>query len=161
MNTIGFGGGCHWCIEAVFDFFKGVTNVRQGWIKSEAPDDTFSEAVLVDFDSRIIPLEVLIEAHLITHSSTSNHSMREKYRSAIYFFDNNEAAQISEILQKLDHKLDRKHITKILPFTAFKSNEEQFLHYYETRKEAPFCQTTIVPKLKKLQEEFEKHKKSS
>ncbi|WP_317040044.1 peptide-methionine (S)-S-oxide reductase [Flavobacterium tructae] len=96
MNTIGFGGGCHWCTEAVFDFFKGVTNVQQGWIKSEAPDDTFSEAVLVDFDSRIIPLEVLIEAHLITHSSTSNHSMREKYRSAIYFFDRNEAVQFQK-----------------------------------------------------------------
>jgi len=91
MAKIGFGGGCHWCTEAVFQALNGVQKVEQGFIRSDPPQDSFSEAVIVTFDSKILSLETLIEVHLRTHASTSSHKMRGKYRSAIYIFDNQQA----------------------------------------------------------------------
>lgn len=77
LKKIGFGGGCHWCTEAVFQSLKGVKSVQQGWIASKNEHFEFSEAVIVDFDPSSIPLKVLIEIHLHTHKSTSEHSMRK------------------------------------------------------------------------------------
>ena len=88
LTKIAFGGGCHWCTEAVFQALKGVEQVDQGWVSSIHKNAAFSEAVIIAFDERKIDLETLIEIHLITHKSTSNHSMRNKYRSAIYCFSN-------------------------------------------------------------------------
>ena len=87
ISKVGFGGGCHWCTEAVFQQIRGVSKVDQGWIASVVPHDTFSEAVIVHFDPRIIKLDQLIEIHLKTHSCTSSHPMRSKYRSAVYYFE--------------------------------------------------------------------------
>ena len=84
MHKIGFGGGCHWCTEAVFQFLKGVTKVDQGWISSKEPNAYFSEAILLEYNPQLISLETLVSIHLHTHSSTANHSMRVKYRSAVY-----------------------------------------------------------------------------
>ena len=87
MHRIGFGGGCHWCTEAVFESIKGVQKVEQGFITPEGEEDSFSEAVIVHYDPSQIALKDLIEIHLWTHKSTSEHSMRGKYRSAVYAFD--------------------------------------------------------------------------
>lgn len=154
MNKIGFGGGCHWCTEAVFQFFDGVEKVEQGWIESNSPHNSFSEAVIVHFDPEKIDLETLIEAHLMTHSSTSNHSFREKYRSAIYHFSEMDKKMAEKILArfKVKHKLD--YILKILPFKKFKPNTEEYLNYYLKNQEAPFCSAYILPKLKKLKAKY-------
>ncbi len=88
QKRIGLGGGCFWCSEAVFQNLRGVAQVAQGFIYSHPPHDSLSEAVLVDFDPAQISLADLIEIHLRTHASTSQHSMRQKYRSAIYAFIN-------------------------------------------------------------------------
>ncbi len=85
IDKIGFGGGCHWCTEAVFQSLMGVIKVEQGWISAEGTED-FHEAIILHFNSDIISLKKLIEVHLYTHNSTSNHSMRIKYRSAVYAF---------------------------------------------------------------------------
>jgi peptide methionine sulfoxide reductase MsrA len=84
VHRVGFGGGCHWCTEAAFAALRGVIRVEQGFIRADAPDDNFSEAVLLTFRPEKISVGSLIEIHLRTHSSTSNHSMRRKYRSAVY-----------------------------------------------------------------------------
>jgi peptide-methionine (S)-S-oxide reductase len=62
-TSIGLGGGCHWCTEAVFQSLRRVTAVSQGFIASTAPHSSFSEAVIVEFDSMAISLAVLIEVH--------------------------------------------------------------------------------------------------
>jgi len=67
---IGLGGGCHWCTEAVFLSLRGVTSVKQGFIRSTSPNCSFSEAVIVQFDNAEISQEVLIEVHLRKHSAT-------------------------------------------------------------------------------------------
>ena len=82
VKAIGLGGGCHWCTEAVFQSLHGVLNVKQGFVASEAPQDAFSEAVIITYEPGLIALYDLVLIHLMTHESTVWHDMRPKYRSA-------------------------------------------------------------------------------
>ena len=59
IQTIGLGGGCHWCTEAVFQQLRGVSSVRQGYIKSIEPYDSWSEAILLDYDPDQLAVLVL------------------------------------------------------------------------------------------------------
>jgi peptide-methionine (S)-S-oxide reductase len=154
MNEIGFGGGCHWCTEAIFQSLRGVKKVDQGWIRSHPPYDTYSEAARIQYDPEIISLATLIEIHLLTHSSTSNHPLREKYRSAIYTLDEDSKIKSLEILNDLKASDKKDYITRVLPMVEFKLNEEQFLDYYKNQPDAPFCKRYIHPKLKKLRAEY-------
>ena len=150
VERIGFGGGCHWCTEAVFQSLKGIEHVAQGFIKSEPPDDTWSEAVIVTFDPAIIKLATLIEIHLRTHASTSHHKMSGKYRSAIYTFDDIQLRATQGEIAHLQSDFDEKVVTNVLPFGNFKGSNEQFQNYYQSDPARPFCQTYIDPKLAKL-----------
>jgi len=156
MKKMGFGGGCHWCTEAVFQSLRGVENVEQGWIASTSPHESFSEAVIVHFKDDITP-ETLIEVHLLTHSSTSRHSLRGKYRSAVYYFDEEDKEAIEDKILQLSEAHHTAYITQALPFAQFKSNIEQQLNYYQKHRQAPFCRTYIDPKLKAIREKFGPH----
>ena len=154
VQKIGFGGGCHWCTEAVFASLRGVTCVEQGFIRADAPDDEFSEAVLLTFQAEQISLASLIEIHLRTHSSTSNHAMRRKYRSAIYAMDEAQAGAARRVLAELAPAFDAPLVTRVLPFRTFKASDERFQRYAEKNAGAPFCTTYIDPKLALLRKEF-------
>jgi peptide-methionine (S)-S-oxide reductase len=154
LQKIGFGGGCHWCTEAVFASLGGVLRVEQGFIRADAPDDNFSEAVVLTFQPEKISLASLIEIHLRTHSSTSNHVMRRKYRSAIYVMDEAQAEAAQSILTEVEPGFDAPLVTRILPFRAFKASEERFQRYAEKNAGGPFCRTYIDPKLALLRKEF-------
>ena len=154
INKIGFGGGCHWCTEAVFSALRGVHSVGQGWIASDGENENFSEGVLVDFDPEIISLEILVAIHLHTHSSTSEHSMRGKYRSAVYVFSETEVQPVSKIIASLQKDFDSTIVTKALIFKDFKLNREDSLNYYFNGPEKPFCENYINPKLKMLLQNF-------
>lgn len=153
LERIGFGGSCHWCTEAVFQSIRGVDSVEQGWI-SPAGKQQFSEAVLVHFDPSLVSLEVLVTVHLHSHSSTSEHSMRGKYRSAVYVFSEVQADQVMKAMVPLRKEFGGSIITEILGFGEFKLNSEEFLDYYKTDPERPFCKNYIEPKLKLLLERF-------
>ena len=86
LTKIAFGGGCHWCTEAVFQSLLGVSKVEQGFVASTGQHNSFSEAVIVHFNVEDITLKTLTEIHLNTHKRTSNHSMRTKYRSGCIRF---------------------------------------------------------------------------
>ena len=159
IRKIGLGGGCHWCTEAVFDSLRGVTIVLQGWIKSTGSNDSYSEAIIVEFDDQILPFETLIEVHLLTHSSTNDHSMREKYRSAVYFMLDKDEELARKALEKLSTVNKKQYITEILPFEDFKLNSKEFLDYYKTRPDSPFCQRHIEPKLLIIKELYGKQVK--
>ena len=85
----------------MFLALRGVELVEQGFVRSDPPFESFSEAVIVSYDSTVICLADLINIHLHTHSSTSQHSMRSKYRSAIYFFKPEQENDIRNILCNL------------------------------------------------------------
>jgi peptide-methionine (S)-S-oxide reductase len=154
-NKIGFGGGCHWCTEAVFSPLKGVEKVVQGWISStDADAGSFSEAVIVRYNPEQIPLHVLIEIHLHTHSSTANHSKRGKYRSAIYTFCDEAKRACEEILLQKQVLFEKPLITKVYPFKSFQKNREEYLNYYQKYQNGAFCQRYIVPKLRLLLKQY-------
>lgn len=156
MKQIGFGGGCHWCTEAVFQSIVGVEKVKQGWIASKEPYQTFSEAVWVYYSEQIISLKTLIEIHLLTHSSTNKHSMRDKYRSAIYYFNEEDKREITQILEALAIEYNQQFVTLNIPFVAFKENIESQLNYFKNNREAPFCVAYIHPKLALLKKKYSK-----
>ena len=154
MQQIGFGGGCHWCTEAIFQALTGVEKVEQGWIASAAPFDAFSEAVVVHFDEEQIPLAVLVEIHLLTHSSAGRHRLRDKYRSAVYYFNPEDKMRAEAIIGRLAGETGVAYITQVLPFADFRLNQEAYLNYYQKDRQKPFCKTYIDPKLKALREKF-------
>lgn len=157
FEQIGFGGGCHWCTEAVFQALHGVDEVSQGFVRSDPPHDAWSEAVIVTFDSAVIDCAVLVEIHLRTHASTSEHSMRGKYRSAVYTFSDKQVLQVTDIIDALRPKFDEPLVTMVLPHKAFKPSDERFQNYYASDPERPFCQAYIDPKLRLIREQFAIH----
>jgi peptide-methionine (S)-S-oxide reductase len=154
MMKIGFGGSCHWCTEAVFQSLRGVAEVRQGWIASEGLAAEFSEAVFVVFDAGVISLETLVAVHFHSHSCTAEHRMRAKYRSAVYTFSREQVFPVRQAIERLQADFDAPVITQIIPFKAFKLNEEEYLNYYYSDPEKPFCQNVVRPKLDLLRERF-------
>ena len=154
LTAIGLGGGCHWCTEAVYASLKGISSVEQGWITSEAPNDTFSEAILIRFDEQIISLQDIIDIHLNTHSSTSNHTLRERYRSAIYVMTQKDNNRVKAALKKLQEGFIAPLITQPLPFIDFKKSEEIYVDYFYKNPDKPFCQTYIQPKLNMLLQRY-------
>ncbi len=153
-EKIGFGGGCHWCTEAVFQALIGVRNVEQGFIQSDPPNDTYSEAVIVNFDPKEIDLATLIEIHVRTHASTSRHKMRDKYRSAAYTFIEEQYERAQSELDHLRPQFDMPIITEVLRFAGFKPSDKRFRNYYRNNSAKPFCEAYIDPKLKLLRERF-------
>ncbi len=160
MDKIALGGGCHWCTEAVFQSLNGVDKVQQGFVSSTGNDSAFSEAIIVHFNPSTITLKDLIEIHLYTHKSASNHSMRTKYRSAIYTFSNKQASEANGILEELQINFEEQLITKVFPFNAFKPSLAAFKNYYYNNPKKPFCQNHIDPKIKLLLTKFSKHTKT-
>jgi len=157
LNKIALGGGCHWCTEAVFQSLNGVVKVEQGFVASTGENNTFSEAVIVHFDTKTISLSVLVEVHLQTHKSASNHTMRTKYRSAIYVFSEKQKQEAIRILESFQTQFNHELITQVLPFEAFKASRVQIQNYYYSNPEKPFCETFINPKLKILLNQFSNH----
>lgn len=154
IEKIAFGGGCHWCTEAVFQSLIGVEIVEQGFVASTGANDTFSEAVVVHFDKEKISLRELLTIHLHTHASTSEHRMRVKYRSAVYAFSAAQIDQVNSELAVLRKDFEKKLVIKVLPFRAFRPSEEQFRNYYYNDPEKPFCKTYIQPKLDRIAGKF-------
>lgn len=154
VAKIGLGGGCHWCTEAVYQTLIGVIEVEQGFVASYNEHDSFSEAVILHYREVDISLRELIAIHLHTHESTSDHSMRGKYRSAIYTFDTVQAERVEHILEDLQQEFDKPLVTKIYPFKSFKPSNDKFQNYYYTNPERPFCKKHISPKLNLLLEKF-------
>ena len=150
MQRIGLGGGCHWCTEAVFQALIGVERVEQGFIGAPPPDDGLSEAVIVTYDPQRIGLADLIAVHLVTHSSSGDHALRHRYRSAVYVFDEMQAEQAKAAL--LDHarRFGTGFVTRVLPFERFTPSAPRYHNYYATNPDRPFCQTHITPKLAHL-----------
>ena len=152
-QKIGLGGGCHWCTEAVFNSVIAVSRVEQGWVSALEVRDA-SEAVLVYYDPERISLETLIRVHLHSHSATSAHGMRNKYRSAVYVFSTAQKLKAEELLFRLQGEFEAPLITRVYQFHTFRRNTAHYLDYYYSNPEKPFCKRIILPKLLGLKQLF-------
>ncbi len=154
MEKIGFGGGCHWCTEGVFQALKGVLQVAQGFIQSEAPSDTWAEGVIVSFDPGVISLEILAEVHLRTHSANGTYSPGGRYRSAIYVFEAEQREKAMHAIARFATETGAASRTLVLPFLGFKPSDGRYQDYYRTDPSRPFCRRYIDPKLDYIRRHF-------
>lgn len=157
LQRIGLGGGCHWCTEAVFQSLAGVEKVEQGWLAPRDAPDAFSEGVVVRFDPKRIDVATLVAVHLHSHSCTSDHALRARYRSAIYVFSARQAAAASAAVGALAPDFDAPILTCVMNFGAFRLNDERYLDYYRQDPQRPFCERFIAPKLDDLRRRFGSH----
>ncbi len=160
IKKVALGGGCHWCTEAVFLSLQGVTRVEQGFVAQKGDGSSFSEAVIVTYNPSQISLRDLVEIHLHTHQSTSEHSFRHKYRSAVYAFSDGDYDESNHILRELQTEFKETIVTKTYHFKEFKPSDEQFHNYYYSNPEKPFCKSYIDPKLKVLMAKYSKFMKA-
>lgn len=161
IKKVALGGGCHWCTEAVFLSLRGVIKVEQGFVSQKGEECSFSEAIIVTYDPVEISLKDLIEIHLHTHQSTSEHSFRHKYRSAVYVFSEKDFNESNQILKGLQIDFKKKLITKTYYFEAFKPSDVQFHNYYYSNPKKPFCKSYIDPKLKVLMSRYSRFMKTA
>jgi len=154
VSKIALGGGCHWCTEAVFQSLRGVKRVSQGYVASSGDNSSFSEGVIIEYSEIEIPLNTLIHIHLLTHKSTSNHSRRNLYRSAVYTYSENQQKQVMQVLKILQIEFEEPIVTKVLPYKKFRASREEIKNYYQKNPEKPFCKKYIHPKLELLRKEF-------
>jgi len=110
---------------------------------------------LVEYDPGLLSLYDLTGIHLHSHSCTNAHSMRSKYRSAIYVFNTDQELECYSAIEKLQSEFDKRILTEVLHFKDFKLNSEEYLDYYHRNPEKPFCKTHIEPKLRRLMERYD------
>jgi peptide-methionine (S)-S-oxide reductase len=164
------GGGCFWCLEAVFENVKGVEKVESGYTGGATPNPTYravcngdtghAEVVQVTFDPGIISYREILEIFFGTHDPTTLNRQGAdagtQYRSAI-FHHTPEQKQIAEALIKELTDADtfgRPIVTEVVPLETFHRAEEYHQGYFHSNPEQPYCQAVVAPKVAKLRKSF-------
>ena len=111
--------------------------VRQGFIRSKAPDDSWSEAVTVAFDPDRVGLDRLVEVHLATHSATANHVLRSRYRSAVYGADDEAILEADAAIARWAERHGVLPVTRALALTDFRPSPERIASSCWTRAVSP------------------------
>jgi peptide-methionine (S)-S-oxide reductase len=170
MSTIILGGGCFWCIEAIFSGLKGVNKVQSGYIGGTTSNPDYdsicsgttghAEAVAIEWDEAILPLSVVLDIFFTSHDPTTLNrqgaDIGTQYRSVIYFTEDSqkEAAQskIAELNQ--EQVFDKPIVTTVEPAGVFYVAEDYHQGYYQLNQNKGYCQVVISPKLQKLRKQY-------
>lgn len=170
LETATFGGGCFWCTEAIFLKLKGVESVVPGYSGGESRNPTYeevstgktghAEAIEIKFDPSVISYEKILDVFWHTHNPTTLNrqgaDVGTQYRSVIFYHDENQRI----VAEKSKKELEESHfypdpiVTEIVPYKFFVQAEDYHKNYYETHKDAMYCQVVIDPKLKKFVKEY-------
>ena len=174
INTIYFGGGCFWCVEAVFEDVKGVIEVVSGYAGGEIKNPSYlevssgktkhAEVCKITYDTKKISLEELLEIFFLTHDPTTlnrqGNDIGKHYRSIILFNNQLEEDIIKENIKYLDnHVFDKTIVTKTELFTEFYKAEDYHQDYYKLNKDQQYCKVIISPKIIKARENLNKYYK--
>jgi len=171
-----FGGGCYWCIEAVFQRVEGVESVSPGFMGGRTKNPTYSqvmtgrtghaEVINIEFDPRVVAYETLLQVFFRTHDPTTKNRQGPdtgtQYRSVIFCHTEQQKATASEYKRLLmRQKAFRSPIVTSIENAVifYPTDEEDHLDYFNRNKQNPYCVTNIVPKLEKLRKEFGDHLK--
>lgn len=165
-----FGGGCFWCTEAVFERLQGVVSVMPGYAGGLRARPTYeevsrgatghAEVVKIEYDSRIIAYDDLLNVFFETHDPTSlnrqGNDIGEQYRSVIFYttLAQKRAAEGYIAKQEKAHVYAKPIVTAVEPFSGLYSAEEDHRHYYDKNAGAPYCRLVIAPKIRKVEKEF-------
>lgn len=164
LSAIVLGGGCFWCLEAVFLRLQGVAAVQSGYAGGTGACANYAavcsgtsghvEVVRIAYDPRLISLEQLLEVFFATHDPTTRdrqgNDRGSQYRSVIHYGTEEERLLASQVIARQQLAFDRPIVTELLPAAAFFAAEVSHHDYYGKHPEQPYCQLVIGPKIGKL-----------
>ncbi|QER40618.1 peptide-methionine (S)-S-oxide reductase MsrA [Acinetobacter suaedae] len=167
MQQALFGGGCFWCVEAVFLQLKGVEKVVSGYAGGIVQDPSYeqvcqgntqhAEVVLIDFDEQQISYTQLLNVFFTTHDPTTlnrqGNDIGTQYRSVIYYFNEEQKQQAEQIIQSLEDE-GLNIVTELSPEPVFYPAEDYHQNFYARNPSQGYCNFSIPPKLSKLRSKF-------
>lgn len=164
------GGGCFWCLDAVFADLKGVESAVSGYSGGAVDNPTYrqvcsgttghAEVSQVTFDPKLITFRELLEVFFTIHDPTTLNRQGAdegtQYRSAIYFHTPEQKTIAEQVIQELTAKgiWDAPIVTEVTPFERFYRAEENHQDYYKNNPEQGYCRVVIAPKVAKARERF-------
>ncbi|MEI9975575.1 MAG: peptide-methionine (S)-S-oxide reductase MsrA [Ignavibacteriota bacterium] len=164
------GGGCFWCLEAVYDQMEGVLSVESGYMGGHVPNPDYRtvcagnsghvEVVQVTFDPEVTPYREILEVFFAIHDPTSmdrqGNDAGQQYRSVIFFHDETQRATADQMIGELEHgkAFSRPIVTELRPATTFYIAEDYHQEYFANNPQQPYCTFVVSPKLKKFREKF-------
>lgn len=166
MDSIVFGAGCFWCVEAAFRLADGVTDVRVGYTGGVIENPTYkavctgrtghAEVAKVVFDPKRITLAQLMDIFLVVHDPTSLNAqggdVGTQYRSAVFVHSDRQRDAIKALLAKAQASFPKPIVTEVAELGAFYEAEDYHQRYFESNPEAGYCRTVIAPKIRKVRD---------
>jgi peptide-methionine (S)-S-oxide reductase len=163
------GGGCFWCLEAVFTELRGVEKVVSGYAGGHDPNPTYkavcsgttghAEVVQVRFDPAVISFRELLEIFFTIHDPTTLNrqgaDVGTQYRSAIFYHSAEQKETAEQVIREItEAKLwDEPIVTEVAPLAEFYPAEEYHQDYFNRNPYQPYCQVVIAPKVAKFRKQ--------
>lgn len=164
------GGGCFWCLEAVYDQLRGVEDVVSGYSGGHVPNPTYeqvctgttghAEVVQVTFDPQVISFREILQVFFAIHDPTTLNrqgaDVGTQYRSAIFYHSLEQKAVAEQIIAELNaaRLWPQPIVTEVTPFTAFYPAEAYHQEYFVRNPGQGYCAFVVAPKVAKFRKEF-------
>jgi methionine-S-sulfoxide reductase len=159
-----FGGGCFWCLEAVFKETDGVVSVTSGYAQGSSETANYhsvcsgvsehAEVVLIEYDTQQTTQRDLLEIFFAIHDPTTlnqqGNDIGTQYRSIICCLTENEVLLVTDLVKQHQAKFSAPIVTTVERLNKFYPAEVTHQDYYDRNKTQPYCQIVIKPKLDKL-----------
>jgi peptide-methionine (S)-S-oxide reductase len=160
------GGGCFWCLEAVYHEMRGVTEAISGYAGGHVPNPTYeqvcskmtghAEVVQVTFDSDEVSFADLLDVFFTIHDPTQlnrqGNDVGTQYRSAIFYHDEEQKRIAEEKIAELEAEglYDRPFVTEITPLDTFYPAEDYHQEYFKKNPYQGYCMVVVAPKVAKF-----------
>jgi peptide-methionine (S)-S-oxide reductase len=172
QNEIVLGGGCFWCVEAVFEGVKGVENITSGYSGGKIKNPSYkevsrsltnhAEVCKITYNKKTISLENILEIFFLSHDPTTlnrqGNDIGKHYRSIVFHSNQEEEKIILEYIKKINSSIfDNKIVTEVKKFEAFYLAEEYHQDYFKLNEDQPYCKFVISPKVTKARKQLFKY----
>jgi len=168
IETITLGGGCFWCVEAVYERVQGVTGVESGYANGHVANPSYeqvcggdtghAEVVRVSFDPARISLREVLEIFFVVHDPTTlnrqGNDVGTQYRSGIYLHSAAQEAIAREVLAEVDELHKGRVVTELLPERDYSRAEDYHQHYFANHPNQGYCAFVVAPKVEKFKKTF-------
>jgi peptide methionine sulfoxide reductase msrA/msrB len=170
IETITVGGGCYWCVEAVYEKLAGVNSVVSGFTGGKNANPTYdevctgrtghAEVVQITYDKTLTNLDEILQVFFTVHDPTTLNrqgaDVGTQYRSVIFYANEEQKKKAQLIIGQLNTEkvYSSPIVTTLEPLTQFYKAEEYHQNYYENNKNQPYCQMVIQPKIEKFEKIF-------
>lgn len=168
MTTYILGGGCFWCLDAVFRRLKGVAQIASGYAGGDLKNPTYyqvasgntghAEVIELTFDETIIPRETILDIFFSLHDPTTLNrqgaDVGTEYRSIMLYSDGAQKQDFEAAHERAAMIWDKPLVTEIRPLQTFYSAEPEHQDYFNKNPEAGYCTVVINPKVTKIRQHF-------